>query len=41
MATTGAPVHAAITRVELDHALRYGNHRSANDYLPAIWEKNS
>ena len=37
--TAGVPVHAAATRVELDHALQYGNHRSANEYLPAIWEK--
>ena len=37
--TTGVPVHAPATRVELDHALKYGNHRSANEYLPEIWEK--
>ena len=30
--TTGVPVHAPATRVELDHALKYGNHRSANEY---------
>ena len=37
--TTGVPVHSAATRVELDHASQYGNHRSAKEYLPAIWEK--
>ena len=32
-------MHAAATRVELDHILKCGNHRSANEYLRAIWEK--
>ena len=36
---TGVPVHVAATRVELDHTLQYSNHRSANEYLPEIWEK--
>ena len=37
--TGGVPVPAAATRVELTHALQYGNHRSALAHLPAIWEK--
>lgn len=33
--TGGVPVNAAATRAELDHAILYGNHRSAHAHLPA------
>ena len=39
--TGGVPVCAAVTSTELNHALQYGNHRSALEHLPAIWEKLS
>ena len=39
LATKGVPVKAAPVGGGLDGALRYGNHRSAADHLPAIWKK--
>ena len=37
--TEWAPVHAAATGVDIEHALQYGNHPSVNEHLPAVWEK--
>ena len=39
---TGAvTVKAASVGGGLDRALRYGNHRSAAEHLPAIWENSA
>ena len=40
LVTKEVPVKAAPVGGGLDRALRYGNHRSAAEHLPAIW-KNS
>ena len=37
--TRGVQVKAAPPGVGLDRALQYGNHRSAAEHLPVIWEK--
>ena len=39
LVTKEVPVKAAPVGGRLDRALRYGNHRSAAEHLPAIWEK--
>ena len=35
----GVPVIAPPSQADLESALRYGNHRSAEEYLPLIWKK--
>ena len=35
----GVPVIAPPSQADLESALRYGNHRSAEEHLPLIWEK--
>ena len=35
----GVPVIAPPTQADLESALRYGNHRSAEEHLPLIWKK--
>ena len=35
----GVPVIARTSTADLDTALRYGNHRSAQEHLPLIWKK--
>ena len=37
--TSGVPVPVTASRAELDRAIQYGNHSSAIEQLPAIWEK--
>ena len=39
LVTKAMPVKAAPVGGGLDRAFRYGNHRSAAEHLPAIWEK--
>ena len=34
------PVIAPPSQADLESALRYGNHRSAEEHLPLIWEKS-
>ena len=36
----GVPVIAPPSQADVESALRYGNHRSAEEHLPLIWKKN-
>ena len=36
----GVPVIAPPSQADLESALRYGNHRSAEEHLPLIWGKS-
>ena len=36
----GVPVIAFPSQADLESALRYGNHRSAEEHFPLIWEKS-
>ena len=35
----GVPLIAPPSQADLESALRYGNHRSAEEHLPLIWKK--
>ena len=39
--TRGVPVKVAPARADFERTLRYGNHRSDAEHLPAIWERLS
>ena len=36
----GVPVIAPPPQANLESTLRYGNHRSAEEHLPLVWEKS-
>ena len=38
--SAGVPVIAPPSQADLESALRYGNHRSAEEHLPLIWKKS-
>ena len=38
--TGGVPVNAVASEADVEHALRYGNHSSVTEHLPAIYAKN-